>query len=91
MILGVHMYRVLEALEKMRVRVPKRVGVVTLERREREAGVAGMEQNFEQIGAAAVNTIIGMLHRGERGLPSVPQKILLDAAWVEGGTLPRRR
>ncbi len=89
-ILGVHMYRVLEALEKMRVRVPQQVGVVTLERREREAGISGMEQNFEQIGAAAVNTIIAMLHRGERGLAEVPEKILLNATWVEGDTLPRR-
>ena len=82
--------KVLAALKTMRVRVPRDVGVVTLERREREAGLSGMEQNFERIGAAAVNSIIGMLHRGERGLPAVPEKILVDASWIEGDTLPHR-
>jgi hypothetical protein len=66
------------------------VGVVSLERREREAGITGMEQNFERIGAAAVNTVIGMLHRGERGLPVVAEKTLIDATWVDGDTMPRR-
>lgn len=86
-ILGVHLYRVLEVLKKMRVRVPEDVGLVTLELRERERGFTGMDQSFERIGEASVNTLIGMLHRGERGIPEVPQKILIDARWVEGGTL----
>lgn len=90
-LLGVHMYQPLSVLRKMGVRVPRDVGIVTLERREREAGVTGMDQNFERIGAAAVNTIIGMLHRGERGLPAVPEKILVDASWVKGDSLPSRR
>jgi len=89
-LLGVHMYRVLPVLKKMGVRVPEDVGVVSLELREREAGLSGMNQNFEQVGASAVNTVISMLHRGERGLPAVPQKILLDATWVEGGSLLRK-
>lgn len=90
-ILGVHVYRVLEALQRMKVRVPEDVGVVSLELREREAGCTGIDQSSEQIGAAAVHTLIGMLHRGERGLPPIAQKILIDGVWVEGSTLGKVR
>lgn len=90
-VVGVHMYQVLAVLESMRVRVPEDVGVVSLELRDREAGMTGVQQNFERIGEAAVHMLVGMLSRGERGLPPVAQKVLIDGSWVEGQTVLRSR
>jgi LacI family transcriptional regulator len=87
-VIGVQMHQALACFRRMKVQVPRDVCIVTLERREQDPEISGMFQNFERIGAAAVNTIIGMLHRGERGLPAVPEKTLIDATWVDGGTLP---
>ncbi|WAC17943.1 hypothetical protein OVA24_11910 [Luteolibacter sp. SL250] len=57
-----------------------------LELRDCEKGFAGINQNFEQIGAA-VHSLIGMLHRGELGVPATAQKILIDGTWTDGDTL----
>jgi len=86
-IMGVHMYRVADGLEKMGLRVPEDIGLISLELRDREKGMSGIDQNFEQIGATAVHQVIGMFHRGERGLPSAAQKNLIDGNWVDGNTL----
>ncbi len=86
-IMGVHMYRVADVLEKMGLRVPADVGLISLELRDRENGMSGIDQNFEQIGATAVHNVIGMFHRGERGLPLAAQKSLIDGNWVDGTTL----
>ena len=61
--------------------------VVSLDRRPRDRGVAGIDQDYPQIGAAAVDTVIGMLQRNEQGLPAKPLTLLLDGTWIAGRTL----
>ena len=63
------------------------VAVVSLDRRSRDRGVAGIDQDYPQIGATAVDTVIGMLHRNEHGLPAKPVTLLLDATWIDGASL----
>lgn len=67
--------------------IARRVAIVTLDRRSRDRGVAGIDQDYPQIGATAVDTVIGMLHRNEYGLPLKPLSLLLDGTWVAGATL----
>jgi LacI family transcriptional regulator len=37
----------------------------------------------DRMGAAAVELVVGQIHRNERGSPNIPHTLLLDAAWVE--------
>lgn len=60
------------------------VMIVSLDHRARDGGVAGIDQNYPQMGAVAVDTLIGMMHRNERGLPAKPLKLLLDGTWIGG-------
>lgn len=71
---GGHMFRVADALEKVGLRVHEDVGLIPLEVRDREKGMSGIDQNFEQIGATAVHHVIGMFHRGKRGFPKRHRK-----------------
>jgi len=67
--------------------VARGVAVVSLDRRSRDRGVAGIDQDYPQIGATAVDTVIGMLHRNEHGLPAKPLTLLLDGSWIAGASL----
>ena len=52
---------------------------------------AGIYQNDLIIGSTAVDFVVGMIQRNERGIPGTPLRILVEGKWVEGDTLPFRR
>lgn len=68
-------------------RTARDTAVVSLDRRPRDRGVAGIEQDYPQLGATAVDTVIGMLHRNEQGLPPKPLTLLIDGTWIAGRSL----
>jgi DNA-binding LacI/PurR family transcriptional regulator len=51
-----------------------------------EPGAWGVQYRSEELGAAAVEMVVGQIHRNERGLPRVPQTLLIDGIWVSDGT-----
>jgi DNA-binding LacI/PurR family transcriptional regulator len=69
--------------------VPRDVGLVELEDHPEE-GSAGVYYDPAKIGAVAVNLLMGLMHRNEKGVPSDQHAVLLSGEWREGGTLPRR-
>jgi hypothetical protein len=46
-----------------------------------------MKKNSLQIGIMAVDLLIDMLHRNERGSPARPYLLMVEGSWVEGSTL----
>lgn len=78
---------VLEWLKKMGVRVPDDVGFVHLNCADQSGTFAGIYQNGPAIGAVAVDFLIGMIHRNERGLPTLPHSLLVEGTWVNGKTV----
>ena len=45
---------------------------------------AGIDQNDDLIGSSAVDFLVGMIHRNERGVPKTPLRILVEGKWVDG-------
>jgi LacI family transcriptional regulator len=43
----------------------------------------GIDYRSEQLGAAAVELVLGQIHRHERGSPIVPHSLLIDGVWIE--------
>lgn len=41
-----------------------------------------IHQNPAQVGAAAIDLIIGQIHRNERGLPAMPKRVLVASSWI---------
>jgi len=74
-------------LRAAKVTVPGRVGVATAYWMPENAELAGFDQDFEKIGAAAVDLVIAQLQRNERGLPDQPSVLLLRGTWREGASL----
>ncbi len=80
---------VAELLAKAGYRVPQDLGLATLSVLDGRAD-AGIDQNSKEIGRAAVQMLISLIHHNERGIPAVPREVLVSGRWVDGRTLPRR-
>lgn len=82
-----HQQVMVQWLQEAGVKVPQQVGYLNLNYTERTGPCAGLDLQPRVLGAAAVETVVAMLLRQERGVPSSPQTITLEACWVEGPTI----
>lgn len=85
-----HVQDMVSWLGTLDVRVPEDVGFFNLNLTERTGPCAGLDLSPRRLGAIAVESVVAMLHRQERGVPAYPQSITLEATWVEGPTLRPR-
>jgi DNA-binding LacI/PurR family transcriptional regulator len=82
-----HVQAMVRWLSEAGMRVPEDVGFLNLNLAERTEPCAGLDLGPRRLGAAAIETVVAMLHRRERGVPDYPQTIMLEATWVDGPTL----
>ena len=80
---------VLACLRRAGYRVPSDVGVAFHSLDEGRKGFSGMKKNSFQIGVMAVDLLVDMLHRNERGIPAIPYRLMVEGSWCEGKTLLR--
>lgn len=53
-------------------------------------GLSGMYLDPSILGSLAVDMVVGMMHRGETGLPAEPHHVLVPGKWVDtGGAVAR--
>jgi hypothetical protein len=72
-------------------RVPRDVGVAVASIPFGDKRISGIDENVRAVGAMAVDTVVGMIHRNETGIPSMPWRILAEGTWFQGKTVRRRR
>ncbi len=77
-------------LERLGLRAPDGIALAHLDLNDQLGDWAGMNQNSEMVGAAAVDLVIGQLHRNEAGAPTHPKCLLIQSDWVAGATVPPR-
>ena len=75
------------ALKELGVRVPEDVGIANLGVTAGEAEWAGMNQNAELVGAAALDLVDAQLRRNECGIPAQQQTLVIPGHWVAGPTV----
>lgn len=68
-------------------RVPQELGLAMLATPEPGAPLSGVYQNGKMIGALAVDTLISMIERHERGLPEQATTLMVEGRWNPGETL----
>ena len=51
-------------------------------------GTMGIDRDSERIGAEAVDLLVSLLHRNERGVPISGNTLLVKGRWVEGNVPP---
>lgn len=70
-------------------RVPEDLGLAHLDRVPDMQGWAGTRQNNESVGYAAIDMVIGQLHRNEIGIPPFQKCMFTNSTWVPGDTVRR--
>lgn len=76
-------------LRTLRLTVPRDIGLIELENHP-EHRSTGVYYDPGKIGATAIEMLIGLMHRNEKGVPADPHEILVSGEWREGTMLPPR-
>lgn len=84
-----HGQAIIEWLQEAGLPVPKRVGFFRINVTESSRPCAGLDLLPDRLGVTAVETVVGMLHRREQGIPEQPHAILIDSLVVDGPTIRR--
>ncbi|MES2692077.1 MAG: LacI family DNA-binding transcriptional regulator [Verrucomicrobiota bacterium] len=71
------------------LRVPGAVAFASANKSGRSV-FAGIEERPEEIGAAAIEQLAGMIQRGEKGAPGVPKVTMVDGRWIAGRSVDTR-
>lgn len=72
--------------------IPNDIGFAsyTLDSDAMRGSCSGVDENPWATGAAAIDVLVGILNRGERGIQKTDQCVLVKGIWREGATLPPR-
>jgi DNA-binding LacI/PurR family transcriptional regulator len=84
-------YHILDILAAQGLRVPQDLGVAGLSLPSADTPLAGVVEDSTRIGTVAMDMLIGMVERGERGLPPSPIRMHVEGIWHEGTTLRPRQ
>jgi len=76
-------------LEQLGYRIPEDIGLATTSILDGNAD-AGINQNSEEIGRAAFETLLSLLNHNQYGIPKVVREVVITGSWVDGSTLPQR-
>lgn len=82
--------RLVAALAHFELRIPQDIAVAATTVFDIPVD-AGINQNSQEIGHVAVETLISLINSNDRGKPSVPRRILIRGTWVDGTSLPNRK
>ena len=74
-------------LERTGLRIPQEVGLASPNLAAPDDRLAGVVENSREIGAVAVDLLVAMIQRGERGLPAFPQRLHVEGRWHPGPSL----
>jgi len=80
---------VFELVAELDWRAPQDVGFVHLDlpTHLKEAGISGIDQLWEIVGAGALELVANQLYTNASGVPKHPVTHLIEGVWVEGKTL----
>lgn len=82
----------LNVLETNGYTVPQEIGfatpTVTSYPHTRE--ISGVDENAFAVGESSVDVLVGMIHRGEWGIPAVNKRVFILGSWTDGSTLVRK-
>ena len=78
--------RIVAWLKNLKRSIPHDTTFVHLWNPETNGGFAGLYHHPPEIGAAAVDYLVSLIQRNERGIPKSPHTLQLEASWTDGAT-----
>jgi len=84
----------LRMIEHLGLRYPDEIGYASLDvdgDSRTHPGLSGINQNSTIVGAAAVDLLVGAIHRGQKGIPEHPVRTEIEGTWIAGRSTKRQR
>jgi len=81
---------VLPMLARLGLRVPRDLAFVDVFLEEPNGVTAGVRQNHNTVGAAAVEILAGQLQHNKFGVPEIPTTTFVEGTWFDGDSCPPR-
>jgi LacI family transcriptional regulator len=78
---------VLQFIRELGYGVPDEMGVALISRYGKTEHLAGIDERMRLLGEGAVDAVVGMISRNEKGLPMHPHYTLIEGSWVERPTV----
>jgi len=78
---------IMKLLKSLRIEVPNDLSVVSLGCYTPADPMAGIYQDYELMGASAINQLISMVNRNEKGIPQRNLSTQVGGVWHDGPTL----
>lgn len=72
------------SIEERGMSLPACVHRYSLDTDDAKQAVAGIRRDFAHVGSVAVDKLIDLLHRNEKGVPTRPMTTLVEGFWVNG-------
>lgn len=83
-------HRALDLITSAGIRVPEQAGFVAFQILHSDGSIAGLDHRAADAGRMTIDFLHQLLLRGERGVPELPEGILVACRWHDGQTLPLR-
>ncbi len=82
---------VLAMLQSLRIQLPRTLGFASLDIEAAQLGeIAGIWQDNQRLGAAAMDLLAGQIYRNETSLPKAPTLTYVEGTWMDGPTVRRQ-
>lgn len=88
-IICVHIPKVTRWLNKLGVRFPDDISLVTVGNAHENPSYSGIIENSGDAGKLAVETLLGRIHHNQIGTPDAPRFITVRGRWQPGKTMKR--
>ncbi len=82
--------RIVEILDACGLNAPRDLGVACLSLDTPDGPLSGVYENPLEVGKAAVDFLVPMVQRGERGIPKIPQRLHIQGTWIPGKTVRKQ-
>ena len=82
---------VLKKITDLGYKIPRDFGFASLDVDIDVKHISGLNQNDIAIGKRAVDLLVGMIQRGETGVPVIPSCTLIESEWTPGKTLRKQK
>lgn len=79
---------VLPRLAELKLKVPHDLAFVDVFLDSFDGRLAGVRQNYETVGALAVEILAGQLHHNKYGVPAIPTTTFVEGTWFDGASCP---
>lgn len=79
-------YKVIDWLNEINLRVPEDIGLAVASVPYTDNFISGIDEKACAVGRQAVDYVVGMIHRNERGVPGQASSVLLEGVWKDAKT-----